>query len=84
MNSISVVFFSSLRESLGLGEYSFTLNAPMTIGELKKQLAERLDNGQALLASGIQSSVDFDFARDNDVISDTAREVAFFPPVTGG
>lgn len=84
MNDIKVVFFASLKETLGVDEYQFSMTTPITISELKRQLADRLNNGQALLVTGIQSSVDFEFTRDKDLISGTAREVAFFPPVTGG
>ncbi|WP_346729491.1 MoaD/ThiS family protein [Marinomonas lutimaris] len=84
MPKVRVVFFASLKESIGQSEYIAELALPLSISELKHQLANELDNGQALLAKGIQSSIDFEFARDLDVVPNTVNEVAFFPPVTGG
>lgn len=84
MPRVKVVFFASLKEAMGKNEHHVELNLPLTIAQIKQQLANELDHGDALLASGIQSSVDFDFTRDTDWVSETALEVAFFPPVTGG
>lgn len=84
MSKIRVVFFASLREKIGQSEYITELAMPLSIGEFKQQLAIELDNGQPLLEQGIQSSIDFEFARDTDVIPKNVKEVAFFPPVTGG
>lgn len=84
MHKVRVVFFASLKESIGLSEYIAELALPLSISELKHQLANELDEGQALLEKGIQSSIDFEFARDADIIAETINEIAFFPPVTGG
>uniref|UniRef100_A6VX23 ThiamineS protein n=1 Tax=Marinomonas sp. (strain MWYL1) TaxID=400668 RepID=A6VX23_MARMS len=84
MPKVRVVFFASLKESIGQSEYIAVLTLPLSIGELKQQLANELDKGQVLLAKGIQSSIDFEFARDADIVPDSVNEVAFFPPVTGG
>jgi molybdopterin synthase sulfur carrier subunit len=84
MPKVNVVFFASLKEAIGQGVYQVTFDFPITIGELKQKLAKELENGKALLEKGIQSSIDFEFARDADRIPETVIEVAFFPPVTGG
>ncbi|GAA0834878.1 MAG: MoaD/ThiS family protein [Marinomonas sp.] len=84
MTKLTVVFFASLKESLAIGQYQVVGDFPMSVKALKQMLASELENGDALLAAGIQSSVDYEFARDTDMISNTAKEVAFFPPVTGG
>lgn len=84
MPKVRVVFFASLKESVGQSEHVAELVTPLSISDLKHQLAIELDKGQALLEKGIQSSIDFEFARDADIIPDTVCEVAFFPPVTGG
>ncbi|MDE8603348.1 MoaD/ThiS family protein [Marinomonas sp. RSW2] len=84
MPKVNVVFFASLKEVIGVASYQVELNLPLSIGELKQQLAGELENGKALLDIGIQSSVDFEFARDADMVTNTVTEVAFFPPVTGG
>jgi molybdopterin synthase sulfur carrier subunit len=84
MTKVRVVFFASLKESIGQSEYFVKLALPLSIGELKQQLSGELDRGQALLVKGIQSSIDFEFARDTDIVPESVNEVAFFPPVTGG
>lgn len=84
MPRVKVVFFASLKEAMGKSEHHVELDLPLTIAQIKQQLASDLAHGDALLASGIQSSVDFDFTRDTDWVPETALEVAFFPPVTGG
>ncbi|NLQ16313.1 MoaD/ThiS family protein [Marinomonas sp. M1K-6] len=84
MPSVKVVFFASLKERIGQGECRVEVVLPVTIGELKQQLANELAHGQALLEKGIQSSIDFEFARDTDLVPESVNEVAFFPPVTGG
>ncbi|UTW01321.1 MoaD/ThiS family protein [Marinomonas rhizomae] len=84
MSKVKVVFFASLKESIGQNEYVAELALPLSLGELKQQLANELDKGQALLEKGIQSSIDFEFARDADIVPESVHEVAFFPPVTGG
>lgn len=84
MTEITVVFFASLKESLGVGQCQAAGEFPMTIKELKQILAAQLNNGEALQALGIQASIDYEFARDSDVIPSRVKEVAFFPPVTGG
>lgn len=81
---LKVVFFASLKESLGVDQYRVVADFPMTIKALKTYLVGVLDKGDALLADGIQSSIDYEFARDGDVVGADAKEVAFFPPVTGG
>lgn len=82
--TINIVFFASLKESMGMSEYQVELAEPIRIVDLKQRLSEELEQGELLLAQGLQASIDYEFARDNDVVDITAKEVAFFPPVTGG
>ncbi|MCB5162793.1 MoaD/ThiS family protein [Marinomonas algarum] len=84
MSKVKVVFFASLKEAVGLSEYLVELDLPISVGELRQYLVDHLDKGGALLGPGVQSSVDFEFTRDTDIIAINTREVAFFPPVTGG
>ena len=84
MLSVNVVFFASLKEIIGQDSCIIKLELPVSIGQLKQKLANELKNGQALLDGNIQSSVDFEFTRDTDMISESVKEIAFFPPVTGG
>ncbi len=84
MTKVKVVFFASLKESVKCDAYTLECDLPMSIAQLKTQLSSELENGQALLEQGIQSSVDFEFTRDSDQVTEAVQEVAFFPPVTGG
>lgn len=84
MLKVKVVFFASLKERIGQSEYLAEIALPLSIGDLKHLLASQLNQGSALLEKGIQSSIDFEFARDTDMVPETVKEVAFFPPVTGG
>ena len=84
MTTINVVFFGALKESLGRSELAFELSQDMTVQALREALAKQLSN-TALLDEHIKASINFEFARMTDVVSlETANEVAFFPPVTGG
>lgn len=84
MPNVKIVFFASLKERIGVASYKAQLNLPITVEELKTQLSKELEGGESILTSGIQSSIDFEFSRDTDVIPENVQEVAFFPPVTGG
>lgn len=81
---VKVVFFASLKELIGQESYSVELVLPLSIAQLKQQVASELDKGSALLDKSIQSSVDFEFTRDDDLVLENVTEVAFFPTVTGG
>lgn len=84
MSELNVVFFASLRESVGVSSYQIDVTLPITIKNLKACLIKELDHGEVLSAPGIQSSINYNFARENDEICEATDEVAFFPPVTGG
>ena len=83
--TITVLFFASLRESLGVASVLVEPSATLTtVASLRDSLAARGEAWQLLIdsknlrAAVNQDLVDFD-ARIND-----GDEVAFFPPVTGG
>lgn len=85
MPNIEVVFFASLRESLGTDKVTIELEAETSIEEIKQKVASLLDNPDPLFDEGIQASIDFNFARPASKVDPlTVKEVAFFPPVTGG
>ncbi|KZN12749.1 MoaD/ThiS family protein [Marinomonas sp. TW1] len=84
MSRINVVFFASLREKLAMAEYQLEVELPLSVADLKQALAREIDTGHHLLEKTVHSSVDFEFTRDQDMIPSSAREVAFFPAVTGG
>ncbi|MGR0279662.1 MoaD/ThiS family protein [Marinomonas dokdonensis] len=84
MSKLKVVFFASLRESLGIAETELEILQDMTVAQLQSLLAKKMPDGELLLQSGIQASIDLEFAREADVVTVETKEVAFFPPVTGG
>ena len=84
MANLKIVFFASLRETMKCDELEFAVDAALTVRQLKELLAEQLQQ-PLLLEEKIKAAIDFDFARDDDLINpERMREVAFFPPVTGG
>ncbi|TBR42172.1 MoaD/ThiS family protein [Marinomonas agarivorans] len=85
MYKIKVCFFASLREQLAMESTQVVLSKPLSVLELKEKITAQYAQGSHLLDKGIQASIDFEFARDQDIIDpETVNEVAFFPPVTGG
>lgn len=81
---IELRYFAWLRERVGTGQEQWETEA-RTVGELIAELAAR-DEGYALAFSDldtIRAAVDQDLA-DLDTPLAGAREVAFFPPMTGG
>lgn len=85
MPKLDVVFFASLRESLGKDKVSIELDKVTSIEEIKQAVASLLDNPDPLFEEGIQASIDYNFARDSSKVDpENVKEVAFFPPVTGG
>lgn len=84
MANLKIVFFASLRETMKCDELELSVDSALTIRQLKEKLAEQLQQ-PLLLEEKVKAAIDFDFARDDDLIEpDSVREVAFFPPVTGG
>ncbi|WP_191603373.1 MoaD/ThiS family protein [Marinomonas algicola] len=85
MSQVKVVFFASLKESLGVSDAVIDLQGPTSIEEIKQKLNASLENPDPLFEEGIQCSIDYEFARDSSKVDpETVREIAFFPPVTGG
>ncbi len=85
MHKLDVVFFASLRESIGTDKVTIELEKETTIEEIKQIVAKLLDNPDPLFHEGIQASIDYNFARHTSKVNpQTVKEVAFFPPVTGG
>lgn len=81
---IEVRYFAWLRERIGTGRETVQTEA-RTVGELVAQLAA-MDEGHALAFADLKSlrvALDQDLA-DFDAPLAGVREVAFFPPMTGG
>ncbi len=85
MQTIRILYFARLRESLGLSDEAMPLEEPLSVKALMTQLAARggqwqqeFDGCRPLRAAVNQTLV------SNDSMIRAGDEVAFFPPVTGG
>ncbi|SER14542.1 molybdopterin synthase subunit MoaD [Amphritea atlantica] len=80
---VNVLFFASLRETLGVAQLDQPLDGMVTAGELLEQLKGRDAVWGKALDGQLLCSVNQDIVPLDTVVSD-GDEVAFFPPVTGG
>lgn len=83
--TIRLLYFASLRESLGTGGEEFDLPSGVSsVAMLRQLLASRGGSWQALTQSqNLRAAVNQSMAGPDTAIKD-GDEVAFFPPVTGG
>ena len=81
---IDVVYFAWVRERIGLPKEQLETTAA-TVQDLVDELRTREDRYQAAFAdlSALRVAVDQELA-DFDAPLAGVREVAFFPPMTGG
>ena len=81
---MQVLYFAWLKERTGVGAEEVSTGAA-TARELVQELIARGDGHAAAFAdlSAIRVAVDQEMV-DLDASIEGAREVAFFPPVTGG
>lgn len=86
MSALTVLYFASVKEKVGLGEEQVSPPASVaTVNDLMDWLATR-SNGHAKAFAGramIKAAVDQTHVPLSSALG-SAREVAFFPPVTGG
>ena len=83
---MKIRYFAWLRQRTGLAEEELEPPAEVrTVADLKRWLADRHPRfGETLAAPGVvRCAVDQEYAEDDTPVGG-AREVAFFPPVTGG
>ena len=83
---VRVLYFAWVRERVGAGEELIDVPADVaTVGDLAAWLEQRSAGHAEALAdrTRIRAAVDQSFA-GWDMLVSGAREVAFFPPVTGG
>lgn len=83
--SIKVLYFASLRETLGYSHETLTLPPTIaTLGDLRGHLAKRGGAWEALGAGrNVRMAINQEMAGPDGVVTDR-DEIAFFPPVTGG
>ena len=81
---VTLRFFSSLREQLGLSSQEHETLA-INVAQLRSELMLLNPNYAQALSSGkaIRVAVNQEVCDDNTLLSEGC-EVAFFPPVTGG
>lgn len=81
---IDVLYFAWLRERIGMGREQVDTTAP-TVAALIEELCAREPRYQAAFAdlSAVRVALDQDLS-DFDAPLAGVREVAFFPPMTGG
>lgn len=81
---IDVLYFAWVRERIGLPKERVETSAA-TVAELIQELSAREDRYAAAFAdlSALRVAIDQDLT-DFDAPLAGAREVAFFPPMTGG
>ncbi|PZN94559.1 MAG: molybdopterin converting factor subunit 1 [Alphaproteobacteria bacterium] len=83
---MQILYFAWVRERIGVGEEVLAPPADVaTVAELLDWLATQSPGHAAALAdrSAIRVAIDQDFAAPDAPVAG-AREVAIFPPVTGG
>ncbi len=81
---VKLTYFAWVRERIGLHDETYTTSAT-TAQELALELKERGENYSAAFhdLTLIRIAIDHEMAQWSACIKD-AKEVAFFPPMTGG
>ena len=84
MRTLDVLYFAWVRERIGLPRERVTTDAA-TVADLVAELRAREDRHAAAFAdlTALRVALDQDLATF-DAPLDGVREVAFFPPMTGG
>lgn len=82
MNEVSVLFFATLKELVGVREIRLDLPAGASVSQLKSILENRYPRLTPALKTTLVS-VNREYAADEELIPQGA-EVALFPPVSGG
>jgi sulfur-carrier protein len=82
---MNVLYFAQVRETIGIDHETRVLPSGLTVGALIAQLAaEGTHYANAFADRGkLRFALDQQMVSD-DALLDGARELAIFPPVTGG
>ena len=85
MKTVTLRYFASIRETVGVGSETLRTDAP-TLAALRDELIARGGAHAAALARGraVRVALDQTMATDEAAPLADGAEVAFFPPVTGG
>ncbi|NWG47020.1 MAG: molybdopterin converting factor subunit 1 [Alphaproteobacteria bacterium] len=83
---MKILYFSSVREAIGLAEEEVEVPGHVrTAGDLARWLSGRSEGHARAFADLAHVRAAFDMALcEMDTPLGTAREAAFFPPMTGG
>ncbi|MFA9440169.1 molybdopterin converting factor subunit 1 [Uliginosibacterium sp. sgz301328] len=81
--NVTVLFFASLREALGVERERIALEAGATVDSLRALLIARGEQWQPLSRGSVRAAVNQSLVTGANMLAD-GDEVAFFPPVTGG
>lgn len=76
--SIKVLYFASLKDTIGRGGDELNIDAPLAVREVW-----RMANPDRALPETVLAAVNMEYVGLDAPASD-GDEVAFFPPVTGG
>lgn len=76
--TITVKFFASLRESLGISQAQLNPSDVKTVSDVWQLATENAE-----LPPNTLVAINMDYVELNQMVSD-GDEVAFFPPVSGG
>jgi sulfur-carrier protein len=84
MTTLTLLYFAWVRERIGVSSEQVTTSAA-TVADLVAELRAREDRYDLAFSdpSALRVAIDQDL-RDFDAPLSGAREVAFFPPMTGG
>lgn len=81
---IDILYFASVKEKMGRGAESITVEDGITGARLVEFLANKGEPWQSVLTdSKLLIAVNQEMVGWDDIVRD-GDEVAFFPPVTGG
>ena len=85
--TIKLVYFAWLRERFGMGEEEITLpNTVKTVSDLFDWFETRGEEFEAVMEHReiIQVAIDQTHIQDRDTLIEETKEIAIFPPMTGG
>jgi len=82
-NKLNILYFASIRDTLGTSEESIILDEPMNVRQIKDILLTRSGKWQIFAKDNILAAINHEMAKDEAKVKN-GDELGFFPPVTGG